>query len=154
MIHAISPSLPTPAGIKVDKDFLLRKVSTLRLAERRRRNWDEHGEKITREFPISKPAFRLIGEDGVSSEVTATPNWEEAKDLIQSVFTSTDPKYDGIRKRLRNLHNPSTQMMLSVLSIWLSGEMGISTSMTHPMVALILYGSSVSSVNLMTLGGR
>ncbi len=153
-MNVISSPLPTPAGIKVDKDFLLRKVSTLRQAERRRRNWDEHGKKITREFPISKPAFRLIGEDGISLEVSPTPNWEEAKELVQSVFTSTDPKYDGIRKRLRNLHNPSTQMLLSVLSIWLSGEMGISTSMTHPMVALILYGSSASSLNLMTLGGR
>jgi hypothetical protein len=147
-MNTISSHLPTTAGIDVDKDFLLRKVSSLRQAKRRRRTWDEHGEKITREFPIPKPAFRLIGEDAAATEVSQAPNWQEAKDLIQAVFTSTDPKYDGIRKRLQNSHNPSTQMMLSVLSIWLSGEMGISTSITHPMVALMLYGSSTSSVNL------
>mgnify|MGYP000064103261 CR=1 FL=1 len=143
----------TNPEIKVDTDFLIRKVSSLLHVKNQRRTWDEHGEKIAKNFLPTAPAFRLIDDDFAVPKTSTVPDWQQAKEIIHAVLNSEDTKYHAIRKRLRNLHNPSTQMMLSVLSIWLSGVMGISTSVTHPMVASILYGAATSPDKRVELGG-
>lgn len=65
-----------------------------------------------------------------------------AKSLVYAVLASRDPQHDAIRQRLGNLQEPSTPRLLSTLSLWLAGKMGISVSVTVPLVAVMLYAAA------------
>jgi hypothetical protein len=146
--------LPPPrktAKLKIDVDFLLREVSSLRHVKKQRITWNEYGEKIATDFPATAPGLRLIDDDFDYVVSAPAPHWKTAKQIIHEVFAANDPKYDDIRKRLWNSHNPSNQFLLSTLSIWLSGVIGFSVSITRPMVAAMLYGIATSDLKLSVL---
>lgn len=139
MTSSASPSAAT-AGNYFDTAFLLRQVSGLALVKRRRRTWNEFGQMVIDDLQSSSPKGRKprAGED--STDASEATFWGMAKELIHSVVATQDPTYDGIRKRLGNLQEPSTPLLLSTLSLWLAGVLGISVSVTLPLVATMLYG--------------
>jgi hypothetical protein len=117
-----------PAPLRIDQTFLLQKVAGLKLVKQKRRTWDELGEKLMRNY------LRASGQG--TTDVAA---WDTAKELVYEVLACRDPRFDGIRRRLGNLGEPSTPRLLSTLGLWLAGMLGISVTATMPMVAVILY---------------
>jgi hypothetical protein len=135
------------ARIHIDTRVLLRQVATLDHVKRKHLTWNEYGRKIARNFQPLPTTGDAADND---MEPPATPGfflWERAKDLIHAVMASRDPSYDPIRKRLENLQNPSTHTLLSILGLWLAGELKISVSATQPMVAAMLYAVEDASGN-------
>lgn len=124
-------TLPLTEPPHIDQTFLLRKVSGLTQVRHKYRTWDEHGEKLMRSF------LRTSSHSAVISEASA---WSLAKELVYKVLACPDPRFDGIRKRLGDLKEPSTPRLLTTLGIWLAGVLRISVTATMPMVAVILYG--------------
>ncbi|MDB6080675.1 MAG: hypothetical protein JWO82_4422, partial [Akkermansiaceae bacterium] len=51
---------------------------------------------------------------------------------------------EDIRKRLVGAGDSSTLYVLSTLSLWLAGAMGMSVSVTTPVVATLLYAIATS----------
>ncbi len=146
--------LPPPrksVRLKIDVDYLIREIPSLRQVEKQLITWSEYGEKVAADFPATAPGLRLIDEDFNYMLPVPTPQWEIAKKIIYDVFTTNDSQYDGIRKRLQNAQNPSTPLLLSILSIWLSGVIGFSTSVTRPMIGAMLYGIATSELKLSVL---
>lgn len=139
MTSSEPPSAAT-ARIHVDTAFLLRQVSALVHVKRKRRTWNEFGEKLIEDYLSSSPKVRRPMAEMESTDASEATCWSIAKELVHSVVASQDPTYGGIRKRLGNLQNPSTPRLLSTLSLWLAGVLGISTSATGPLVAVMLYG--------------
>lgn len=133
------PSAATPR-IYVDTAFLLRQVSALVQVKRRRRTWNEFGEKVIEDYLSSSPKVRRPMTGAESAAGPEAIYWGMAKELVHSVVASQDPTYGGIRKRLGNLPTQSTPRLLSTLSLWLAGVLGISTSVTGPLVAAMLLG--------------
>ena len=95
------------------------------------------GETVLRDYISSAPTPRV--EAPVSREAA---RWRMAKSLVYAVLASRDPQHDAIRQRLGNLQEPSTPRLLSTLSLWLAGKMGISVSATVPLVAVMLYAAA------------
>lgn len=122
------------SSISIDTAFLLRRCSQLSQVERKRRTWNELGEKLLGHFLGSSPSLPTDHGDD------PTHYWSLAKTLVHSVIAGRDPKYDAIRMRLGSLVNPSTPLLLFTLGLWLAGTMGISTSITGPLVAVMLHG--------------
>lgn len=118
----------------------MRQVSGLVQVKRRRRTWNEFGEKVIEDYLNSSPKVRRPITRGESADGAEATYWSMAKELVHSVVASQDPTYGGIRKRLGDLQNPSTPLLLSTLSLWLAGVLGISTSVTGPLVAAMLFG--------------
>lgn len=142
--HEISAS--SISGISIDTAFLLRRYSELSQVERKRRTWNELGEKLLNHFMThSQPLPTDQGDD-------PTHYWSMAKTLVHSVTATRDPEYDAIRTRLGNLINPSTPLLLFTLGLWLAGTMGISTSVTGPMVAVMLHGVAEAAGDWDALG--
>ncbi len=132
-------------GIQIDTAYLLRQVSTLAQVIRQERTWNEFGEKVGRDFRSSTPTLRVVSEEGEVETPVRQSTWTRAKELIHSVLAGREPKYDAIRKRLGNLREPWTPALLSTLSLWLAGVLGISVSATIPMVAAMLYAVAEAS---------
>ena len=66
--------------------------------------------------------------------------WRMVKELVHAVVELREARHDEIRKRLGNLQEPSTPRLWATLTLWLAGVLGISTSVTGPLVAAMLYG--------------
>ena len=153
----MSVFMPPPAEtirIKIDTECLLRQVSSLNQVSKQLLTWNEFGEKLARDFTASPEMFRLMSDDQISREAPAPSlgpsKWVRAKDLVHGVFTREDPNHIAIRKRLF-LSNPSTSLLLQHLSLWLAGELGLSVTVTRPMVAVILYAAAKSPAGWETL---
>ena len=125
-----APPPPLSPPIQIDINFLLRQVSALVQVRRRRRTWNELGEAVLRDFMESYPLARM--------EAT---RWSSAKSLVHAVLATRDPQHDAIRNRLGNLQQPSTPLLLSTLGLWLAGVLGISVTVTRPLVAVMLYAA-------------
>ncbi len=121
--------------ISIDQNFLIRQLPSLTRIKRNHFSWDEFGEKVARDF--FQPQNQLLVKTDTNSPMM--PEWNLAKKLIHDVLTSANSQHNGIRKRLGNLREPSTPLLLSTLSLWLAGILGISVSVTMPMVAVMLY---------------
>lgn len=130
-MSALSPSLPLHVRLRIDQDFLVRQCSQLKQVRQRRRSWDEFGEKVALDFLYPRNAGGRIPQESAE--------WRFAKELVHGVLASTDPQYDGIRKRLGARGATSTPLLLSMLSLWLAGILQISVSLTMPMTACLLY---------------
>ena len=138
--------------IHIDTDFLLRQVAGLVQVKRKRRTWGEFGDKVVREYHGQASRVQP-GRNGIEAEVvTESSEWGLAKELVHAVMANRDPRHDAIRKRLGNLQEPSTPRLLSTLSLWLAGVLGISTSATGPMVAAMLYAVGVADGDWEVLG--
>ena len=70
-----------------------------------------------------------------------------AKNRVHAVVATQDPQDHAIRRRLGNLQDPSTPVLLSTLGLWLAGVLGISVSVTGPLVAVMLYGVAQADGN-------
>lgn len=70
-----------------------------------------------------------------------------AKSRVHAVVALQDPQHHAIRRRLGNLLDPSTPVLLSALGLWLAGVLEITVSVTSPMVAVMLYGVAEADGN-------
>ena len=142
-MSTLNLTLPTAAGshrIRIDVSFLVRQVAGLARVKMRRRTWNEFGEKVLKEY-LSSSNLARIGWNPRNREVTPESTyWKMTRTLVHEVVATADPKHDMIRKRLGNLRDPSTRVLLSTLSLWLAGALGITTSVTGPLVAAMLFG--------------
>lgn len=139
---SLDPSPPSTAGIQIDTRFLLRQVPSLAQVRRKHRTWNDYGEKLVRELQVPTPTVRTMTgmpDPGDASE------WSYAKQLIHGVLATRQPEYDAIRKRLGDLQATSTPNLLSTLGLWLAGVLGMSVSVTKPMVAVMLYAVAEAS---------
>lgn len=144
-MSAYETSASSLSGISIDTAFLLRRCSHLSQVERKRRTWNELGEKLLHHFMGgSQPS----PDDHIHD---STHYWSLAKTLVHSVIATQDPRYHAIRMRLEHLVNPSTPLLLFTLGLWLAGTMGISTSITGPLVAVMLHGVAQAAGDWNTL---
>lgn len=125
----------------IDTQFLLRQVSALAQVKRNHRTWNEFGEQVVRDFVKPSTAAGVVRSE---EDVNVSPEaacWSQAKGLVHEVLATREPRHDAIRKRLGNLREPSTAILLSTLGLRLAGVVGISVSVTGPMVAAMLYAA-------------
>jgi hypothetical protein len=58
-----------------------------------------------------------------------------------------DQEHEPVRKRLGDFKNPSTAALFSTLSLYLAGKLGLSLTITQPMLAVMLYAVHGASGN-------
>ncbi len=126
----------------IDTRFLLRQVSSLNKVREHEQTWDEFGDGLARLKQWPPSPVHLM--DRLPEDPAASATWNMAKELVHGVITSEDPKNVAIRRRLGDLSQPSTPRLLTTLSLWLAGVLGLSVSKTSPMVATMLYAVAKS----------
>lgn len=117
--------------------YLKQQLPSLVSVERKRRTWDEHGVKVTLEALSGK---RPLSQGGRGHSGKEDLTWNRAKALAHAVIISNRPEYSAIRKQLGDWRNRSTAALLSTLSLWMAGTLGVSITAMRPMLATILYG--------------
>ena len=137
----------TTSRILIDTTFLLRQVSALAQVKRKHRTSNELGEKLLCDFMESSPSARIVRDRYESKDCPAVASWSMAKSRVHAVVASQDPQHHAIRRRLGNLQNPSTPVLLSALGLWLAGVLEITVSVTSPIVAVMLYGVAEADGN-------
>ncbi len=133
---SLNPQCFSTDGIKIDTRYLLSHFPALIQIRRKQRTWSDFGSSLIRELQNPTHANRSRNKNPEAEELS---EWEMAKQLIYGVLATHDSQYDGIRRRLGNFKTLSTASILSVLSIWLAGVLGVSVTVTKPMVAVILF---------------
>ncbi len=117
--------------------YLIRQLPSLIDVERKRRSWDEHGEKVTRDFLSGRRPLCRVDRSLSGREVFI---WSRAKALAYSVIVSNRPEHSVIRKQLGDWRNRPTAALLSTLSLWMAGALGVSVTVAGPMLVTMLYG--------------
>ena len=144
---ATHPAPVCSAKIQIDAEFLLQKVSELNQVKQNRLTWNEFGERIAghqQATPIPTGSARGPAQSATPPEPS---DWFRAKELVHAVLASRDPKYEPICNRLFHSNHSSTAALLSTLSLWVAGKLGLSVTMTQPMVAVMLYAVARASGN-------
>lgn len=133
------------SGKRIDIPTLVRKVPLLALIQKRQSTWNEIGENLLSNAPKPRSQRR---ETGFSLEksptATAQSAWAGVKSEMFRLLATDAAEYEDIRKRLVGAGDSSTLYVLSTLSLWLAGAMGMSVSVTTPVVATLLYAIATS----------
>jgi len=124
------------ARIRIDAGFLLRQFPSLVQIRRKHRTWDDYGHKLASEMEVPARTVRAMADQ---PEIKKPSEWPRAKQLIHGVLATRDSEYAAIRKRLGDLEKTSTPLLFSTLGMWLAGALGMSISVTNPMVAVMLF---------------
>jgi hypothetical protein len=122
---------------RIDKDYLMRQLPSLVDVARKRRSWDEHGEKVARDHLTGRRPLCRVDRGLSGCEVLI---WSRAKALAYAVIVSNDPAHAAIRKQLGDWQNRSTAALLSTLGLWMAGVLGVSITVISPMLVTMLYG--------------
>jgi hypothetical protein len=133
------------SGNRIDTSLLVRKVPLLSMIQKHQFTWNQVGENLLENAPKPRNHRR---ENGFSVEKSATAtaqsSWAGVKSEMFRLLATDAPEYGDIRKRLVGAGDSSTLYVLSTLSLWLAGAMGISVSVTTPVVATMLYAIAQS----------
>jgi hypothetical protein len=89
-------------------------------------------EALSGKRPLSQAGRGHSGKEDLT--------WNRAKALAHAVIISNRPDYSAIRKQLGDWRNRSTAALLSTLSLWMAGTLGVSITAMRPMLATMLYG--------------
>lgn len=144
---ALYPTATTHPQVLIVADYLLQKFPALQKMRIRNLTWNDLGEKIDSSAQTINRPLNAMRKAPTNAEYPEPSYWVRARMLVHTVFTSQDFKYEKIRKRLIYSETPSTPAILTTLSLWLAGELGISVSVTKSMVAVMLYAVSQSRGN-------
>jgi len=146
MIASDSPSVSC-AKVQINVEFLLHKVPELSHVKQNRLTWNEFGVRIDEHLQLIQVPNRSARGQAQSATLTEPSDWSRAKALVRAALVSRDPTYEPMQKRLIQFEDSSTAALLSTLSLWVAGELGISVTFTQPMVAVMLYAAARSSSN-------
>ena len=141
------PASVSHAKVQIDVEFLLHKVPELGQVTQNRLTWNEFGERIAGHLQLIQVPNRSARGQAKGATFGDSCDWSRAKELVQAVLVSKDPKYEPMQKRLIQFEDSSTAALLSTLSLWMAGKLGISVTFTQPMVAVMLYAVARSSSN-------
>ncbi len=136
LMTSLDPLRPSKSGIKIDTRYLLNQVPSLIQIRRKLRTWDDFGSSLIRDLQHSAHSSRPKSK--VAPDVDLS-EWALAKKLIYGVLATDDGQHDDIRRRLGDFQTIPTAGILSALGLWLAGVLGISVTVTKPMVAVILF---------------
>jgi hypothetical protein len=149
---SLEPPPERVASLRINLEFLMRQLPVLAEVKRNRVTWDELGANITRKSQ-TKPATRIrrktksLKEDAVPLTAPAAECWPQAKELLHRIMATVDTENEPVRKRLRDFNDPSTAALFSTLSLYLAGKLGVSLSLSQPLLAVMLYAVHQASGN-------
>jgi len=125
--------------LTIDQDYLLRKFPDLSLLLRRGYDPDEVGQAwLTRARRAAPRQHTQLG---------AEEDWAQAKEVLHQVLHTDNPEYQVIRGLLFSRPGIKTPALVSTLSLWLAGHLGLSLTVVTPLVAVILYASAIAKEN-------
>lgn len=144
-------SLDSPSNresrLRIDPQFLMRQFPALSEVKRARVNWNELGAKIIQGYQPIPPGTRRRTGDFSDAALTTGEIWRQAKELLHNIMATCDLENAPVRKRLSVLKTPSTAALFSTLSLYFAGKLGISLTITKPLLALMLNAVHEASGN-------
>jgi hypothetical protein len=124
----------THRALSIDEAYLLRKYPDLAILLRQGYHPDEVGEawlhRAQRAISRQHSQLRQLG---------ASEDWAQAKEILHRVLYTEDPEFAIIRGRLFARAGIRTPEVVSSLSLWLAGHLGLSLTTVTPLVAVMLY---------------
>jgi hypothetical protein len=144
---SLEPPSNRNAWIGLDSMFLMRQLPALSEVKHKRVGWNDLGARITREYQPKPPRNRPKASHPDETGSPAGECWRRAKNLLHNIMATSDPENAPVRKRLGDFKNPSTAALFSTLSLYLAGKLGLSLTITQPMLAVMLYAVHGASGN-------
>lgn len=129
---------PLGADPRIDVAYLFGKFPDLALLERQGMGLDAIGNELVRR-KLHKHSRKHKSARAAGSE-TDLQEWVRTKEALREVFCTDNPGFNEIRKRLREHSGALTPHLLSTLSLWLAGFLGMSLTTATPLVATVLFG--------------
>ena len=120
--------------LSLDEAYLLRKFPDLAILLRQGYHPDEVGVAW-----LNRAQRALSRQQSQRRQFGAADDWAQAKEILHRVLHTDDPEFAVIRGRLFDRPGIRTPEIVSSLSLWLSGHLGLSLSAVTPLVAVMLY---------------
>ncbi|MEK7951337.1 hypothetical protein [Luteolibacter soli] len=125
---------PSSRNLSIDKAFLLRKFPELARLLRQGYDPDEVGQAW-----LNRARQAASRQQSQRRHIGVEEDWEQAKEVLHQVLHTTNPDFNVIRGLLFARPGITTPVLVSTLSLWLAGHLGLSLTMVTPLVAVILY---------------
>lgn len=120
--------------LSIEVDYLLRKFPDLALLLRRGYHPDDVGQAW-----LTRARQAASRQQSKRRHIGVEEDWEEAKAVLHQVLHTDNPDFQVIRGLLFDRPGIKTPVLVSTLSLWLAGHLGLSLTMVTPLVAVILY---------------
>lgn len=146
-MNSLEPSSDRNARIQIDSQFLMRQMPTLSEIKRKRMDWNELGGKIIQEYQPRPQGNHSKANRPEDPDSTSGECWLRAKELLHNIMATSDPRNAPVRRRLGDFKKPSTAALFSTLSLYIAGKLGISLTITQPLLAVMLYAVHEASGN-------
>jgi len=119
--------------LSIDEAYLLRRYPELARLLRQGYHPDEVGQAWLNR------ARQAASRNQSQRRTGAEEEWEQAKEVLHQVLHTDNPEFHVIRGLLFARPGITTPVLVSTLSLWLAGHLGMSLTMATPLVAVILY---------------
>lgn len=119
--------------LSIDEAYLLRRYPELARLIRQGYDPDEVGQAWLNR------AAQNASRQQFQRKASAEEEWDQAKDVIHQVLHTDNPEFHVVRGLLFARPGITTPVLVSTLSLWLAGHLGLSLSIVTPLVAVILY---------------
>lgn len=120
--------------LSIDEAYLLRKFPDLALLLRRGYHPDEVGQAW-----LNRARQAASRQQSQRRHIGAEDDWAQAKAVLHQVLHTENPDFHAIRGLLFARPDTRTPVIVSTLSLWLAGHLGLSLTMVTPLVAVMLY---------------
>ena len=124
----------TQRPLSIDMGYLFRKFPDLATLLRDGCHPDEVGEAW-----LTRARRAVSRQQSRNPRLGAETDWAAAKEILHRVLHTDHPDYGTIRGRLFSRPDIHTPEIVSTLSLWLAGHLGLSLTMVTPLVAVMLY---------------
>jgi hypothetical protein len=120
--------------LSLDEGYLLRKFPDLASLLRAGYHPDEVGQAW-----LNRARRTASRQQSQRRHLGAEEDWEQAKEVINQVLHTDNPEFHVIRGLLFARPEVKTPVLMSTLSLWLAGHLGLSLTMVTPLVGVMLY---------------
>jgi len=125
--------------LSIDRAYLLRKFPDLALLIRRGYHPDEVGQAW-----LNRARQTASRQQSQRRHIAAEEDWAQAKEVLHQVLHTDNPDFQDIRRLLFARPEVKTPVLMSTLSLWLAGHLGLSLTMVTPLVGVMLYEIAIA----------
>lgn len=138
----------THPPLSIDTGYLFRKFPDLAKLLRDGCHPDDVGEAW-----LTRARGAVSRQQSRNPRLGAEADWAQAKETLERILHTDHPDFEGIRSRLFSRPGISTPELVSTLSLWLAGHLGLSLTMVTPLVALMLYETASGTREVLGAAG-
>ena len=126
-------------NLDINRQELMAQVPYLRMVESQRFTWDELGTALNAEVQGAGATASALGKAAPAARGFLQDLWTVVKQEVHTLLCTNARKYAALRKTLREKKEIGTLYVLTTVTAFLAGIVGVAPALLTPLVATVLF---------------